>query len=79
MRTRKAQLKKFDSLKKLFLPIPSIEKYLHKILLKENNNDVNVKLIKELNDKFFRVKSLQQIISEYKNYQKEQIQNKRKY
>ncbi|KGQ56725.1 hypothetical protein IO44_02100 [Gallibacterium anatis str. Avicor] len=72
-RENKGALKKFNSLKILYLPIPSVEKYLHKILIKEPNNEISIKMEKEINDRFFRVKSLKQIVSEYKNHQKEKI------
>lgn len=45
----------------LFLPIQSIEKYLYSII-KENANS---ELRKKINDKFFIVKSLDEIVSEY--------------
>jgi len=45
----------------LFLPIQSIEKYLYSVI-KENTNP---ELRKKINDKFFIVKSLDEIVSEY--------------
>jgi len=57
---------KDDSLKRLnvtFLPIPSLEKYLHKYLV----DDVDTNLFREINDRFFRKISLDQIISEYQD------------
>ncbi len=52
----------YKDLKKTFLPIPSVEKYLHKIML----SDKDPGIIKELTDYFFQVKSLKQIFIEYK-------------
>lgn len=56
--------KKDTSLERLnvsFLPIPSLEKYLHKYLIDE----VEPAFFRELNDRFFRKKSLDEIVSEY--------------
>lgn len=78
VKDRRAELKPFDYLFKAFLPIPSVEKYLHSILIVDPNNSNGLKIIKELTDKFFRVKSLTQIVSEYKNNQKDKILRKRK-
>lgn len=46
---------------KLFIPIESIEKFLKKVLV----TDVNMQIKKEINDKFFYVKSLDTLIAEY--------------
>ncbi|WP_417534755.1 AAA family ATPase [Marinobacterium stanieri] len=46
-----------------FLPIPSLEKYLHKHLVEE----VDPILFREINDRFFRKKSLDEIVSIYQN------------
>lgn len=46
-----------------FLPIPSLEKYLHKHLVEE----VDPSLFREINDRFFRKKSLDEIVSAYQN------------
>ena len=46
-----------------YLPIPSLEKYLH-LNLVEN---VDVGIFRELNDRFFRKKSLDEIITDYQN------------
>ena len=67
---------KYGLLVKTFLPIPSIEKYIHNILIKEPNNYTNI--VKEINDKFFRVKSLKQIVEDYRSSQREKILEKRK-
>lgn len=53
--------KDYKNFKKLFLPIPSIEKYLLRVLVDEI--DVNVK--KKLNDKLFQVTSLDDIVKQY--------------
>lgn len=52
----------FKHLMKLFLPVKSIEKYLYEKLI--NNADWN--FIKFLGDKYFRIRSLQDIIADYK-------------
>lgn len=44
-----------------FLPIPSLEKYLHQHLIETIDAD----FFRELNDRFFRKKSLDEIVSEY--------------
>lgn len=46
---------------KLFIPIGSIEKFLKKVLITE----VNMQIKKEINDKFFYVKSVDNLIAEY--------------
>ena len=52
---------------KLFIPIGSVEKFLKKVLVTE----VNLEIKKELNDKFFYVKSLDNILAEYIKENKE--------
>jgi hypothetical protein len=46
-----------------YLPIPSLEKYLH-LNLVEN---VDMGLFRELNDRYFRRKSLDEIVADYQN------------
>lgn len=46
-----------------FLPIPSLEKYLHKHLVEE----VDPSLFREINDRFFRKKSLDEIVRIYQD------------
>lgn len=46
---------------KLFIPIGSIEKFLKKVLITE----VDTQIKKEINDKFFYVKSIDNLIAEY--------------
>ena len=46
--------KEFDSLKKLFLPIKSIEKFLYEVIIKKPN----LQLKKIINDKYFPVESI---------------------
>ncbi|MCQ2362721.1 MAG: AAA family ATPase, partial [Acidaminococcaceae bacterium] len=58
--------KEFDYLPKLFLPIPSIEKYLLKKMVRLQDKD----FIHLLGDKYFRVKELSQILHEYCNSKK---------
>lgn len=76
VKDNKKGLKKYNSLEKTFLPIPSVEKFLHRILIKKP--DENIKIAKEINDKFFRVNSLGKIVSKYKNHQKDKIISQRK-
>jgi energy-coupling factor transporter ATP-binding protein EcfA2 len=55
---------KAPDLKKLnvaFLPIPSLEKFLHKNLIES----VDAAFFRDVNDRFFRKKSLDEVISEY--------------
>ena len=53
--------KEFRNLKKFFLPVNSVEKYLRKVLFLLPNKPIK----KSINDKFFDVISLDQIIREY--------------
>lgn len=53
----------YANLQKCFLPIPSIEKYLKKKLLNEQDKQ----FIKLLGDKYFNQRSLNDIIFDYKN------------
>jgi hypothetical protein len=55
--------KEYKNLKKLFLPINSVEKYLYKIL----TGVPNLQMKKQINDKFFQVESLDSLIAGYKN------------
>jgi len=55
----------FKDVRKLFLPIKSIEKYLYKVIVEEPDN----KIIKILNDKYFTLKSIDTLLKEFKvNY-----------
>lgn len=55
----------YKDVKKLFLPIKSIEKYLYKVIIEEPDN----KIIRILNDKYFTLKSIETLLKEYKeNY-----------
>ena len=51
----------FKDIKKLFLPIKSIEKYLYEVVVEQTN----MNLRKVLNDKYFTVKSLDSLVKEY--------------
>lgn len=53
--------KEIARLNTAFLPIPSLEKYLHNNLIDKVDPD----FFRELNDRFFRKKSLDEIVSEY--------------
>ncbi|MFP1920483.1 ATP-dependent nuclease [Lonsdalea quercina] len=53
--------KEYKSLKKFFLPVNSVEKYLRNILIVQPNKPIK----KSINDKFFDVTSINQILTEY--------------
>lgn len=55
----------YKDVKKLFLPIKSVEKYLYKVVIDEPDT----KIIRILNDKYFTLKSIETLLKEYKeNY-----------
>ena len=55
----------YKDVKKLFLPIKSIEKYLYKVIIDEPNTSI----IRILNDKYFTLKSIDTLLKEFKeNY-----------
>ena len=51
----------FKNLRKLFLPIKSIEKFIYKIVIEQPN----IKLKRIINDKYFPVESLESLASEH--------------
>ncbi len=51
----------FDTLKKLFLPIQSVEKFIYNVLIE----NPNIKIKKLLNDKYFAIDSLESLISDF--------------
>lgn len=53
--------KEFDALKKLFLPIKSIEKFLYEIIIAKPNPHLK----KIINDKYFQVESLDALAAEH--------------
>ena len=53
--------KEYKSLKKFFLPVNSVEKYLRNIIIVQPNKAIK----KSINDRFFDVISLDQIVKEY--------------
>lgn len=53
----------YKDLPKRFLPIPSIEKYLKNVLIDKKNSEI----FKSINDEFFQLKSLNEIVNDYKN------------
>lgn len=55
--------KEYAKINTTFLPIPSLEKYLHQNLI----DTVKPDLLRELNDKFFRRVSLDEVIANYQN------------
>ncbi|WP_181891405.1 ATP-dependent nuclease [Bacillus altitudinis] len=70
-----SKLDKYKDLKKLFLPIKSVEKYLYEILI----TNPNYKLKKVLNDKYFTIRSIDNILMDFnKKYPKhvEQLDKK---
>ena len=58
---QKAVGQQYKEYPKLFIPIGSIEKSLKKVLITE----VDTQIKKEVNDKFFYVRSIDNLISEY--------------
>ena len=58
---RKMVKKEYRNLPKLFLPINSIEKYLYKVITTPSQK----KIKKEINDSFFAVESLDNILADY--------------
>lgn len=58
-----AKHKEYATLPKCFLPIQSIEKYLRKKCIVERDQA----FIKAINDKYFRIRSLKDIINDYNN------------
>ena len=67
--------KEFDALPKTFLPINSLEKYIYKKIISEQDTN----FIKYFGDKFFHVRSLKNIINDYKsNYDYLQDKNGKK-
>lgn len=61
----------YKSLPKFFLPIPSVEKYLKRKLILEPDKQ----FIKLIGDKYFNQRSLNDIISDYKNNPRTQTSN----
>lgn len=53
--------KKYNDYPKLFIPIGSMEKFLKNVLI----DKVNAQIKKEINDQFFYVKSIDNLVSEY--------------
>lgn len=53
----------FSTLKKLFLPIKSLEKYIKKMLVTEPDD----RFARQLGDTFYRVRSLNDIVNDYRN------------
>ena len=60
---------KYSNLNISFLPIPSIEKYLQDKLI----NDVDTKFIRHFGDSFFKKKSLNDILKNFKKITKEKM------
>lgn len=58
-----AKHSEYNYLTKSFLPIPSIEKYLRKKCIVDGDQV----FIKQINDKYFGIRSLKDIINDYKN------------
>lgn len=52
----------YKDVRKLFLPIKSVEKYLYKVIIDEPDG----KIIRILNDKYFTLKSIETLVKEYK-------------
>ncbi|SEP46811.1 AAA family ATPase [Propionispora vibrioides] len=65
----------YKGLPKLFLPIKSVEKYLYSKIIRENDRA----FIKYIGDKYFRVRGLAEIISDYRqNFEVEKDKNGKK-
>ena len=62
-KTDVAKHAEYKALPKCFLPIPSIEKYLRKKCVVEKDQI----FIKQINDKYFGIRSLKDIINDYNN------------
>lgn len=62
-KTEVAKHPEYSALPKSFLPIPSIEKYLKKKCILDRDQV----FIKQINDKYFSVRSLNDIIADYNN------------
>lgn len=58
-----AKHSEYNNLPKSFLPIPSIEKYLRKKCIVDSDQV----FIKQINDKYFGIRTLKDIINDYKN------------
>lgn len=56
--------KKYNGLKKLFLPIESIEKYLYGVLVKKKDDSVK----KIIGDKYFQLTSIDDLVKEFKEF-----------
>lgn len=52
----------YKDLRKIFLPIKSIEKYLYKVII----DKPDIKIIKLLNDKYFTLKSIDSLVKEFR-------------
>lgn len=61
----------YKNLAKLFLPIQSIEKFIYEIVFKKTNE----KLRKAINDKYFPIKSLDDLSAEHQNQYNEQAKS----
>jgi len=67
--------KEFETLTKTFLPVNSLEKYIYKKIISEQD----VVFIKYFGDKFFHVRSIKNIINDYKsNYNYAEDRNGKK-
>lgn len=66
--------KNYTNLPKIYLPVESIEKFLHKRLIR--NPDQNLQ--KNLQDKIFRTKSLEDILKDYKKKLRDEIKQYQK-
>lgn len=63
--------KKYSALKKFFLPVPSIEKFIYKSVINEQNTYIK----KEINDIFFTLTPFQEIINTYISQEKQTEQS----
>lgn len=65
---------KYKDLKKVFLPIESIEKFLLKYLIKNKDESSSLKITQYLSDNLFRLKSLKNIVDEFYTNEFEKVQ-----
>ena len=62
----------YERLKKIFLPIESIEKYLHKNLISNPNRSI----IKEIQDSLFNIESIDDFINNYKKDIRKELESR---
>lgn len=66
-----AEKKEYQNLSKIFLPIPSIEKFIYGVVFENKYSGYK----KTLNDKYFPIKSLDELVSEHNKQFRGKIKN----